>query len=136
MRLTATAAALVAGLALLAGCQNATPDAAASASTSVAETPAPTDSPAAEPTGGPSAAPSPAGCPMSGHATGGSGFAAQFMKAWLGCETSTVKALTSAAAYSEVTKIGVPKLDMTWTFVACDGAAGSSYCTYRNKLGS
>ncbi len=27
-------------------------------------------------------------------------------------------------------------IDMTWTFVDCDGAAGSSYCTYRNNEGS
>ena len=135
MRLTATAAALLAGLALLAGCQKTTPDAAASASTSVAESAAPT--PTGEPDGGqPSAAPSPAGCQMTGKATGGSGFAAQFMKAWLDCDTAGVTSLTTSAAYAEVVKIGVPKLDMTWSFVSCDGAAGSSYCTYRNKLGS
>jgi hypothetical protein len=73
---------------------------------------------------------------MSGKSTGGSGFGAQFMKAWLACDTGSLQSLTAAAAYSQVVKIGVPKLDMTWSFVACDGAMGASYCTYRNKLGS
>src|SRR5262245_60144884 len=135
MRLTATAAALLAGLALLAGCQHATPNAAASANTTVAESPAPAASPTPAPDTA-SAAPSPAGCKMSGKATGGTRFAAPFMKAWLACDTGGLKGVTSAPAYDQVVKIGVPKLDMTWTHVQCDGAAGASYCTYRNKLGS
>lgn len=136
MRLTATAATLLTGLALLAGCQRSTPDAAASASTAVAETPAATAAPAAPTPSAAAATPSPAGCKMSGKATGGSGPAAQFMTAWLSCDTATVKSLTTAEAYNGVVKIGVPKLDMTWTYVMCDGAMGSTYCTYRNKLGS
>lgn len=140
MRLTATAATLLAGLALLAGCQSGTPDAAASANTSVSETPAvsaPASPDAAASAGAePSAAPPAGGCQMTGKSSGGSGVAAQFMKAWLACDTAGVKTLTSASAYSEVVKIGVPKLDMTWSYVQCDGAMGSTYCTYRNKLGS
>lgn len=138
MRLTATAATLLAGLVLLAGCQRSTPDAVASGSTSVSETPAASASasPAAAATAGPSAAPPAGGCAMTGKATGGTGAAAQFMKAWLACDTAGVKALTSAEAYSEVVNIGVPKLDMTWSQVQCEGAMGSTYCTYRNKLGS
>src|SRR5262249_27498732 len=138
MRLTATAATLLAGLALLAGCQHSTPDAAPSANTSVGETPAASApaSPAATPGGQRSAEPSAAGCAMTGNSTGGSGVAAQFMKAWLACDTGGLKTLTSSAAYSEVVKIGVPKLDMTWGYVQCEGAMGSTYCTYRNKLGS
>jgi hypothetical protein len=138
MRLTATAATLLIGIALLTGCQRATPDVAASANTTVDSTPAPTAEPSAPAGAGPSAgAPSPAGgCTMAGKATGGSGFAAQFMKAWLACDTAALKSLTTADAYNQVVKIGVPKLDMTWSYVQCDGAMGSSYCTYRNKLGS
>lgn len=136
MRLTATAATLLAGLVLLAGCQRSSPDASASANTSVGETPAASApaSPGAEP--GTSSAPSAAGCKMSGKSTGGTGFAAQFMKAWLSCDTSGLQAVTTGEAYSQVVKIGVPKIDMTWAYVMCDGAMGSSYCTYRNKLGS
>lgn len=133
MRLTA--AVLLAGLALLAGCQSGTPNTAASASTSVGQTPAPVASASAAP-GEPSSAASPAGCKMSGKATGGAGVAAQFMKAWLACDTTAIKAATTTQAYAQVVKIGVPAIDMTWTYVMCDGAAGSSYCTYRNKLGS
>lgn len=141
MRLTATAATLFAGLVLLAGCQPGTPDAAPSANTSVGETPA-ASAPASPDAGAtsapaePSAAPSAGGCAMTGKSTGGTGVAADFMKAWLTCDTASLKALTSMSAYGEVVKIGVPKLDMTWGYVVCDGAAGSTYCTYRNKLGS
>jgi hypothetical protein len=132
MRIPATAAAFLAGLALLAGCQQQTgPDAAPSANTTVG--------PAA--TAAASSAPAPAGsttaaCGLSGTVNGGDGIALQFMKAWLACDTSTLKSLTSDDAYAQLVKIGVPKLDMTWAKAACDGTAGSTYCTYRNKLGS
>ncbi|NUT21249.1 MAG: hypothetical protein HOV77_18920 [Hamadaea sp.] len=134
MRLTATAAALLAGLALLAGCQSTDePTAAPSANTTVG--PAATTSTEASPQ--PSAATTTAaGCAMTGTVTGGDGPALQFMKAWLTCDTTKQKKLTSDAAYTQVTKIGVPKLDMTWTNASCEGAAGATYCTYRNKLGS
>ncbi|WP_027342286.1 hypothetical protein [Hamadaea tsunoensis] len=137
MRITATAVTLFAGLALLAGCdKSGTPSTAASAQTDVsasssasAESPAPVAPSSA-------ASASPAGCGLSGTASGGSGPAAQFMKAWLKCDAATEKSLTEAGAYAQVQAIGVPKLDMTWSYVGCDGAMGSSYCTYRNKLGS
>jgi hypothetical protein len=136
MRLTATAATLFVGLALLAGCQKSTPDASASANTTVTESPSATPEPTGQPGEEPSAEPSEAGCKMSGKATGGTGSAAQFMKAWLACDTGTLKNLTTSGAYNQVVKLGVPKLDMNWSYVNCDGAMGSSYCTYRNKLGS
>jgi hypothetical protein len=138
MRLTATAATLLAGLVLLAGCQKSTPDASASANTSVGQTPAASAPASTEPSPGgePGSSPSAAGCKMSGKATGGTGFAAQFMKAWLACDTAALKELTTGESYSQVVKIGVPKIDMNWAYVMCDGAMGSSYCTYRNKLGS
>jgi hypothetical protein len=133
MRIPATAAVFLAGLALLAGCQpKADPDAAPSANTTVG----PAATTAATPSAPTPATTSAAGCAMTGTATGGDGTAQQFMKAWLSCDTATLKTLTSDAAYAQVVKIGVPKLDMTWVKAACDGTAGSTYCTYRNKLGS
>jgi len=132
MRLSATAAALLAGLALLAGCQSKDePSAAPSANTTVGS--AATATAATEQSTPPA---SPAGCAMTGTVSGGDGLVLQFMKAWLACDTTKLKSLTTDAAYAQVTKIGVPKLDMTWTKASCDGAAGSTYCTYRNKLGS
>ncbi|WP_123809744.1 hypothetical protein [Micromonospora globispora] len=125
-------------MALLAGCtSNTTPDTAASANTSVSASTEPsTDaSPSVEPST-PAASPTGGGCQMSGKATGGSGVPLQFMKAWLSCDTDTLHSVLSDAAYTQVTRIGVPHLDMTWKLTVCEGAAGSTYCTYRNKLGS
>ncbi|NUT35566.1 MAG: hypothetical protein HOV79_21140 [Hamadaea sp.] len=133
MRLPVTAAVLLAGLALAAGCQKSPePSTAASANTTVG------DQPSASAAASPSAAPQPstAACGRSGTASGGSGPALALRKAWLACDTGELRKLTTDAAYAQLTKIGNPKIDMTWTLAGCDGAAGSTYCTYRNKLGS
>lgn len=133
MRLPATAAVLLTGLVLAAGCQKSPePSAAPSANTTVGGQPTATASPAAPA----SPQPSTAACGRSGTVSGGSGPALTFMKAWLVCDVDGMKTLTTDAAYAQVTKIGSPKLDMAWTLAGCDGAAGSTYCTYRNKLGS
>ncbi|MEV6967679.1 hypothetical protein AB0M47_21490 [Hamadaea sp. NPDC051192] len=137
MRLYATAATLLTALALLAGCQGADdPGAAPSANTTVG--PATTTSTEATPQPSTEATSTTGttGCAPHGTVTGGDGVGLQFMKAWLGCDTTKLKKLTSDAAYTQVTKLGTPNIDMTWTKATCDGAAGSTYCTYRNKLGS
>jgi hypothetical protein len=129
--LTTTVALTLAALA--AGCGRAPaadPAAGATAVTSLAA------SPVAEVTPAASAAPSAAGCAMSGTATGGSGASRDVMTAWLSCDTAKLKDLLTDEAYTQLKAVGVPKLDGHWAFTACDGAMGSNYCTFRNKLGS
>ncbi|MBV1850772.1 hypothetical protein [Catellatospora tritici] len=136
MRRPATLTAIMVGLAVLAaGCGSkpaATPGAVATASTTLSPEPAATTaaSPSATGTG------SGSGCGMSGTVTGGDGAALDVMKAWLQCDTAKLHTLMQNDAYQQLHAVGAPNIDGHWTFVNCDGAMGSSYCTFRNKLGS
>ncbi|GHJ42689.1 hypothetical protein Cs7R123_00310 [Catellatospora sp. TT07R-123] len=138
MRRPATLTAIIVGLAVLAtGCGSkpaATPGAAATASTELS--PAPATPVAASPTTGGTGTGSGSGCAMTGTVSGGEGASLQVMKAWLKCDTTALHTLMQNDAYQQLHAIGTPNIDTHWTFVYCDGAMGSSYCTYRNKLGS
>jgi hypothetical protein len=134
-RITATAAILI-GLALTASaCAKgpSQPSAIASADTVLGN---PSAAPAESASPAPASSPTGSGCGMSGHVSGGEGDSLIFMKAWLTCDTAKLHTVLSDPAFGQVTAIGVPKLDMNWSFVSCDGAMGSNYCTFRNKLGS
>lgn len=99
--------------------------------------------PAAAPTVGsvvsetPSAAttpsPKPAMCP--GEVKGGNAPSQDALKAWLCQDNAGLQKHLNDAARDQMK--AVPRdIDLQWTFVSCGGAAGSTYCTYRNALGS
>lgn len=135
MRRSATVT-IILGLAILAsGCARtpSNPNTSATANTSLSssETASPpaTATASARTTSG-------TGCGMTGTVSGGSGAALDVMKAWLTCDSAKLHTLLQDPAYAQLAAIGVPKLDMHWSLAQCGGAAGSTYCTYRNKLGS
>ncbi|WP_162908188.1 hypothetical protein [Allorhizocola rhizosphaerae] len=68
----------------------------------------------------PSSAPAPSPC--AGTVRGGPDHLRGYVEDWL-CGRRTLPEVPL-------------DIDMTWTFVECDGAAGSSYCSYRNGEGS
>ena len=61
-------------------------------------------------------------------------YAQAVMDAWAGDSPSWLEALTSEGAYNEIfDHPGSPNDD--WTFLRCDGAAGSYYCPFTNPDG-
>ncbi|HCT80885.1 MAG TPA: hypothetical protein DGT23_30825 [Micromonosporaceae bacterium] len=70
-----------------------------------------------------------------GSVTGGSDPHRASLRAWLCSDSTGMQAKMTEAAITQLN--AVPKdIDLQWTFVSCGGAAGSTYCTYRNTFGS
>jgi hypothetical protein len=61
-------------------------------------------------------------------------YAEAVLAAWVQHRTERLANLTTAEVQEQVMEIPGPP-DPNWTFVKCDGAAGSSYCRYHNKDG-
>jgi hypothetical protein len=137
MRRAASTTAIILGLAVMAaGCaKSSSPNAAATANTNLTSSESPAAS--AAPSAGTSASPATGGgCGISGTVTGGGGTALDVMRSWLKCDSAKLRTLLQDTAYAQLSALGTPKIDMHWSQVGCGGAAGSTYCTYRNKLGS
>ncbi len=66
--------------------------------------------------------PSPNPNPCAGTVQGGPDHLRTYVEDWL-CGRRTLPEVPT-------------DMDMAWTFIECDGAAGSSFCTYRNGEGS
>ncbi len=109
-------------VAMLAGCSQqapGVPGGQATASTSLSPSPG--------------SSPTPSACP--GSIPGGADPSKAVLQAWLCSDDATLHAKLAAAPYGQLA--AVPKdIDLKWTFIRCDGAMGSSYCNYRNTLGS
>lgn len=117
MRRALSAVAVLAAMATLMGACKKQPDGQATLPPVTVTTSA-TPTPHGDPTS------PPAGPKCIGAVTGGQEPSLAMLKAWL-CGENV--ALMSA----------VPKdIDQKWSFIFCEGAAGSTYCTYRNSLGS
>lgn len=83
----------------------------------------------------PTASPTPTGPVCFGTLTGGTDPSAAVLKAWLCGDSATVSAKSASTAVTQLN--AVPKdIDESWTYIFCEGAMGSSYCTYRNTPGS
>ncbi len=131
-RLGLIAATAVVGVALGA-CDSASPAPAGTtppATTSpAAASPTPPQTPPASTT--PAPVTSPASCATAGTPIGTD----EFLKAWLTCDDNELKAMLTPAALTQLRSIGA--LDnMTWKKDSCEGAAGSTYCTYSNEAGA
>src|SRR5581483_7602484 len=82
-----------------------------------------------------SATPTATVSPCFGTLSGGEDPSQAVLKAWLCGDSATVQAKSTASAVTQLN--AVPQdIDETWTYINCEGAAGSSYCFYRNKFGS
>ncbi len=81
----------------------------------------------AGPTESPSAAPA-------SYPTNADAYAQAVVAAWQTDPNGALTDLTSAQAQEQLIQIPGP-LDMNWHFAMCDGAAGSSYCTFFNDDG-
>lgn len=61
-------------------------------------------------------------------------YATAVIKAWAGDDPAWLQALTSDAVYFGIFDLDASPYDQ-WTFLRCDGAAGSSYCSFANPDG-
>lgn len=61
-------------------------------------------------------------------------YAEEVMEAWGGGSASWLEALTAEAAYYGIADLNASPYD-PWQLLRCDGAAGSSYCSFTNPDG-
>lgn len=61
-------------------------------------------------------------------------YAKAVVAAWVAKDLSTLASLTTEQVHEQLIEIPGP-LNMDWGFMMCDGAAGSSYCRFRNDPG-
>jgi hypothetical protein len=120
---------LLCAVLLLTGCAGKdTPSATPTAITTLGEQ-SPTPAPAASP--GPGKAGSPAPAPYPGQARD---YAEAVIAAWKAKDRPRLADLSSAQIQEQLMEIPGPP-NMTWTYVMCDGAMGSSYCQFSNADG-
>lgn len=128
MKLPALTGALVGLAMLVAGC----------GSPHVAEPAVITDLTSSSPASPPPAAvtPTPQGGGPASPATYPStakAYAEAILAAWKAKQQAALASLTTAQVEDQI--ISIPLPDMTWTFIRCDGAAGSTHCAFHNNDG-
>jgi hypothetical protein len=62
------------------------------------------------------------------------GYAREVLEAWAGDQPSWLQALTAEAVYYGIFDLDASPFD-EWPLLRCDGAAGSSYCSFTNPDG-
>jgi hypothetical protein len=118
---------------LLTGCAGQDqPSAAPTAVTNLGDqTPSPFVSPSPSPT---KASPKPSSPAPAGYPAAAKAYAEAVLAAWKAKNWPRAADLTSAQIEEQLMEIPGPP-NMTWTFVMCDGAMGSSYCQFTNAEG-
>jgi hypothetical protein len=84
--------------------------------------------------GPPTSTPAPPAPPPVTYPKTARAYAEAVLAAWGQKQQDRLTALTNAQVYEQIVEIPGPP-NMTWTYVQCDGAAGSSYCAFYNGDG-
>lgn len=136
MKLRPVAVPAVLALLVVAGCQargndgQAPPNIVTTIGTPSATAQAPTITPTAPPIVAPTTSKPPA--PAPGYPSSAEPYAKAVIAAWKAKDWDRVADLASAEVHEQLLEIPGP-IDMTWAFEKCEGAAGSSYCHFRNE---
>jgi hypothetical protein len=129
MKLLAVTGALMGLTMLVTGCTSPPGSAPVvvtdlTSSAPASEPPAATVSPAPQGVG----SASPATYPATAKA-----YAQAILAAWKAKQQTALASLTTSQVEDQI--ISIPLPNMTWTFIRCDGAAGSSHCAFYNNDG-
>jgi len=86
-----------------------------------------------QPSGTPTSTPPPPP-PAASYPKTARAYAEAILTAWRQKQNNRLADLTNAQVHEQIVEIPGPP-NMTWTYVQCDGAAGSSYCEFYNNAG-
>lgn len=126
MKLPAVTGALAALAMLVTGCTSPAEETSSPTVVSSFESSAPvTESSQA------AASPKPQGGPT--YPATAKAYAEAILAAWKAKSQAALAGLTTAMVEDQI--ISIPLPDMTWTFIRCDGAAGSTHCAFYNGDG-